>query len=111
MVRNEQSVDVDEEPNSVRTLLTKPSGFTPLAMSLAAISLMVGYLVVVGDHPQPDEGAAARLWQLLMAAQVPVIAYFAVRWLGPAPRPAGLVLCLQILAALAAAAPVFLLES
>ena len=109
MVSNGRGVDAVEQPISVRTLLAKPSGFIPLGMSLAAMALVVGYLVIVGDHPQPDEVAAARLWQLLMAGQIPVIAVFAVRWLEPAPRPAVVVLCLQILAALAAAAPVFLL--
>ncbi|MEZ4456483.1 MAG: hypothetical protein R2882_08035 [Gemmatimonadales bacterium] len=34
-----------------------------------------------GDVRQPDEGTAARVFQLLMAAQIPFMAWFAARWL------------------------------
>jgi hypothetical protein len=49
-------------------------------------------------------------WQLLMAGQLPIITYFALRWLSPAPRKATPVLLLQIVAAVAALAPVYLLR-
>jgi hypothetical protein len=78
-------------------------------MSAAALLVVLAHIAVAGTAPQPDEGTAAHLWQLLMAAQVPVIAFFAIRWLPRSARPALLVLALQIGAALAAAAPVFLL--
>jgi hypothetical protein len=44
-----------------------------------------------------------------MAGQIPIIAIFALGWLPRAPRQAMLVLALQLIAGLAAAAPVFLL--
>jgi hypothetical protein len=44
-----------------------------------------------------------------MAGQLPVILYYAVKWLPRAPRSALLVLGAQGAAVLAAAAPVFLL--
>jgi hypothetical protein len=59
---------------------------------------------------QADEGTAAHLWQLLMAGQLPVIAFFAIAWLPRSPRQALVVLLLQAVAGLAAAAPVFLLK-
>ena len=90
-------------------MLRKPSAFLPVAMSLAALTTVVVYVVRFGVARQPDEGTAAHLWQLLMVAQVPIIAFFAVRWLPEAPRQALPVLALQVAAALAAAAPVFLL--
>lgn len=90
-------------------LFRRPSAFVPVAMSLAALSTVVVYVVRFGVARQPDEGTAAHLWQLLMVGQVPVIALFAVRWLPEAPRQALLVLALQVCAALAAAAPVFIL--
>ena len=90
-------------------LLRKPSAFLPVAMSLAALATVLVYLVRFGVARQPDEGTSAHLWQLLMAAQVPIIAFFAVRWLPEAPRQALPVLALQVGAALAAAAPVLLL--
>jgi hypothetical protein len=90
-------------------MLGKPSAFLPVAMSIAALATVLVYVARFGVAKQPDEGAAAHLWQLLMATQVPIIAFFAVRWLPRAPRRALPVLALQVVAALAAAAPVFLL--
>ena len=90
-------------------MLRKPSAFVPVGMSLAALATVLIYVARFGVARQPDEGTAAHLWQLLMAAQVPIIAFFAIRWLPEAPRQALPVLALQVAAALAAAAPVFLL--
>ena len=86
-----------------------PSACLPVAMSLAALAIVMTYLALHGSAPQPDENAAAHLWQLLMAGQVPIVAFFAIRWLPQSPRKALPVLALQIAAALAAMAPVFLL--
>jgi len=79
-------------------------------MSFAAIAVIVAHIAIAGIARQPDEGTAAHLWQLLMAGQLPVIAFFALTWLPRAPREALLVLGLQAAAGLAAAAPVFLLN-
>jgi hypothetical protein len=90
--------------------LRRPSALIPLAMSFAALSLVLGHTAIFGVAREPDEGVAAHLWQLLMAAQMPVIAFFAITWLPRTPRQALLVLVLQAFAGLAAAAPVFLLK-
>jgi hypothetical protein len=45
-----------------------------------------------------------------MAGQIPVIAFFAIKWLPRTPRQAIFVLTLQAVAVLAAAAPVFFLN-
>jgi hypothetical protein len=58
---------------------------------------------------EADEGTAAHVFQLLMAAQVPVVAFFAVKWLPRAPGPTLQVLALQGVAALAAIAAAFFL--
>ncbi|HEV8366170.1 MAG TPA: hypothetical protein VGQ52_21835 [Gemmatimonadaceae bacterium] len=79
-------------------------------MSLLALSLVVGHIVLVGTARQADEGTAAHLWQLLMGLQLPIIAFFAFRWLPERPKQALLVLALQFVAAVAAAAPVFYYE-
>lgn len=89
------------------TLLKRPSGLVPLAMSAAALALVIGYATIFGTARQQDEGAAAHIWQLLMAGQLPVIGYFAIRWLPMEPRQAMFVLALQIGAALAALFPVW----
>jgi len=79
-------------------------------MSLAALATVLVSLATSGIVRGGDEGAAAHIFQLLMAAQAPIVAYFAIRWLPRAPRQALLVLALQVVAALAALAPVFLLK-
>ena len=91
------------------TLLRQPSAFLPLAMSVGALAIILTYLARHGPAPQADEGAAAHFWQLLMAAQVPIVLFFASKWLPRSPRAAVPVLVLQVVAALAAIAPIFLL--
>jgi hypothetical protein len=88
-------------------LLKRPSALLPLAMSVAALAIVIGYATMFGTARQADEGAAAHIWQLLMAGQVPVIGFFAIKWLPTEPRQAMLVLALQVGAALAALFPVW----
>ena len=90
--------------------LRHPTAFVPLVMSLAALAIVITHIVTVGTARQPDEGSDVHLWQLLMAGQLPLIAFFAVSFLPRNPRDAIVVLALQLLAAVAAAAPVFLLS-
>jgi len=87
----------------------RPSAFLPVAMSAGALATVIAYLVLHGPAPQADEGAAAHIWQLLMAAQIPFVLFFAVKWFPQSPRHAGRILVLQVAAAVAAFAPVFLL--
>ena len=89
--------------------LRKPSALLPLAMSLAALATVIVHVALFGTAREADEGAAAHIWQLLMAGQVPFIVFFAVRWLPRTPRRALPVLALQVAAVLAALAPVYLL--
>jgi hypothetical protein len=70
---------------------------------------VLGHAVAFGVVNETDEGAAAHLFQPLMAAQVPIVGFFAVRWLPRAPAQALQVLALQAAAALAAIAAVYLL--
>jgi hypothetical protein len=83
-----------------------PSAWLPIAMSMAALALVAGQLLVAGIPRDTDEGTAAHLWQLLMAGQIPLIAWFAFRWLPKGPRQAIPVLAVQLAAVVAAAAPV-----
>ena len=91
------------------SLLRQPSAFIPLAMSIAALAVVLAFIALHGVVRQEDEGTAAHLWQFLMAGQLPIVAYFAVKWLPRFPGPALGILALQTLAGLAAMAPVFLL--
>ena len=88
----------------------QPSAVIPVAMSIAALGTVLFHVAIFGTARETDEGAAAHIWQLLMAGQLPVVAFFAIKWLPRSPRQALLVLALQAGAALAALAPVFLLN-
>jgi len=90
--------------------LKKPSAFLPLAMSLAALAVVFLHVIRFGAAREADEGTSAHIWQILMAAQVPVVAFFAIKWLPRTPKQALLVLALQVGAAIAALAPVFFLN-
>jgi hypothetical protein len=57
----------------------QPSAFLPVAMSLIALALVLGHVALFGVVHEADEGTAAHLWQLLMAVQVPIIAFFAIK--------------------------------
>ena len=92
------------------SLLKHPSAFLPVAMSLGALATIFIFVALHGTAPQADEGAAAHIWQLLMAAQAPIVLFFAIKWLPESPRQAMPILALQVVAALAAMAPVFLLH-
>ena len=91
--------------------LKHPSAWLPLAMSLAAMALVLGHVALFGIVRQADEGAAARIFQLIMVAQAPIIAFFALRWLPRSPKETMLVLALQAGAWLAPIALVAWLES
>ena len=94
---------------SIASRIQRPSAFIPIAMSTAALGTVLFHIVTVGTAPQPDEGAAAHIWQLLMAGQVPVVMFYAVTSLSEAPKTALPILGLQVGAALAAIAPIYLL--
>ena len=94
----------------MKAILKKPSAFLPLAMSFGALATVLMYVALFGPAPQADEGTAAHIWQILMAGQIPIIAFFAFKWLPRSPREALLVLVLQGGAVLMALAPVFLLR-
>jgi hypothetical protein len=88
-------------------MLKKPSAFLPVAMSLAALVVVLGNVAIFGAAHDADEGAAAHFYQLLMVTQLPLLMFFAVRWLPGSPRQAMLVMTLHAGAALAALAPVY----
>ena len=94
----------------MKAILKIPSAFLPLAMSFGALATVIIYVALFGTARQADEGTAAHIWQILMAGQLPIIAFFALKWLPRTPKQALLVLVLQGSAALMALAPVYLLR-
>jgi hypothetical protein len=87
--------------------MKRPSAWVPLVMSLAALATVLIHIIRFGTAREADEGTSAHIWQILMAGQLPIIAFFAIKWLPQSPGPALLVLALQGAAAIAALAPVF----
>jgi hypothetical protein len=96
-------------------LLRLPSAYLPITMSLVALAMVLFSVSSGATAPGvpgtgSDEGAAAHVFQLLMVAQLPVIVFFAFRWLRTSIRPAMQILLVQVAAAMAALVPVFLLH-
>ena len=86
-----------------------PNAYLPLLMSLTAFTVVLAHVSLFGTAREEDEGAAAHLFQLLLAGQVFVAGYFVLRWLPTAPRQAIWILLFQALAVLLACAPVLAL--
>jgi hypothetical protein len=91
-------------------MIKQPSAFLPVAMSFIALLTVVVHVVMFGAAREADEGTAAHMFQLLMVAEVPIVAFFTIKWLPKFPRQALQVLALQLGAVLAALAPVFFLN-
>jgi len=89
--------------------LSRPSGFLPLTMSGAALLVVLTHIALFGVAREPDEGAAAHLWQILMLGQLPLVGIFAIRWLRKDLRGTLVVLGLQTLAIIIATSPVIVL--
>ena len=89
------------------TFLRRPSALIPIAMSIVALVIVIGYAAMFGVARQVDEGIAAHLWQLLMAGQVPIVAFFAIKWVPREPKRALLIIAAQVATALAAMFPVW----
>ena len=91
----------------MNSVIKKPSAWVPIVMSLATILLLIVSFAMHGVVHQADEGVDAHLFQILMFGQVPIVAFFVLKWLPSNPKQTILILSLQILLALLAMAPVF----
>ena len=79
-------------------MILRRSALVLMALSLTALAAFVAVLVIGHPAREPDEGTGAHLWQLTMAAQLPLAAFFGITWLPVAPRAAGAVFALQLIA-------------
>lgn len=101
---------------SVLALARRPSAMFPMIMSLAALLLLGSFLLLASRGviplraPDGDEGLAAHLWQLLMVGQLPVIAWFALRWFFRRPAQTIVILGVQAILAFASVVPVFVMR-
>jgi len=94
----------------VPSMIKQPSAFLPLVMSFVALAMVLGHVAMFGVVREADEGTVAHIFQLLIIVQVPIAAFFAIKWLPRTPKQALCILALQVGAALAALAPVFFLN-
>ena len=91
-------------------LWKRPSALLSIGLSIAAIAVVAGFVMLYGtQHQGEDEGAAAHLWQLLILAHVPAIVFFLAKWIPREPRQAAIVLVVQLVALAAALSPVYFL--
>ena len=60
------------------SLFKQPSAWIPLLMSFAALAMILVYVAINGfaSSGNGDEGAPARIFQLIMLAQLPIAGYF-----------------------------------
>jgi hypothetical protein len=93
------------------SLFKQPSAYIPLAMSLAALTFLLVYVAVFGNSYHSDEHTPGRIFQIVMAAQLPISAYFAIKWLPRRPKQSLLVLALQAIAWIIPIITVIWLES
>lgn len=82
-------------PGNVTALVRKPSGVIPIAMSALAFVTVMSAVTLFGAKPEPDEGAVAHIFQILIAGQLPFLAWFAFHWLRSDFRSAFSVMVLQ----------------
>lgn len=88
-------------------IIRRPGAWGPIVMSLAVLVMIAATLSSSGVSRQPDEGAAAHIFQIWLVVEVVTIAAFTVRWVPRKPKEALIVLAVQIACALAACAPVW----
>jgi hypothetical protein len=93
----------------MRSLLKEPSAYLSLAMASACLALVLGHFAMYGNLHEVDEGTPAHLFQLLMVAQVPIVGYFAIKWLPRSPSQALQVLAMWAAVVIAAFAGVYFL--
>ena len=101
-------MNTNSENNS---LFKQPSAWIPLAMSLAALAMILGYVAMFGVIQHEDEGTPARIFQLIMLAQLPIAGYFAIKWLPKQPKQSLIVLALQAVAWIIPIVTIMWLES
>ncbi len=94
----------------MKELLRKPSAWLPIAMWATALIFTLVWLAIFGVVHKEDEGIAAHIFQLLMGGQMPILAFFAIKWLPKKPKQALGILVIQFIAGVIAFTPVYFFE-
>lgn len=72
--------------------------------------MLISFTMFGIPHRQADEGTAAHLFQIWLVIEVLLIAFFAIKWIPQKPKQGFIISAMQIVAALAACTPVFILN-
>ena len=94
-------------PGNVTALVRKPSAVIPILMSGAALAVVLTADQLFGAGHEADEGAPAHIFQILIAGQLPFLAWFAFQWLRRDFKSALPVIGLQVAAIAIALFPVW----
>ena len=94
----------------MKSIIKKPGASIPIAMSIAALTMFLIYLAIFGKVHHEDKGTPAHVFQLLLAGQLPIVAFFAIKHFPKQPKQTLKILMLQLIAALIPIAVVFLIE-
>lgn len=81
-----------------QSLFKQPTAWIPLVMSFVALAMILGYVTMFGIVHNEDEGAPARIFQLIMVAQLPIVAFFGLSWIAKKPKETLVVLVVQAIA-------------
>jgi hypothetical protein len=79
-------------------------------MSMLALVVVLTHFALSGTTHETDEGPAAHIFQLLIAGQAPIVAFFLIKWLPRLPAETLMLIGLQAAAALLALAPVVIFD-
>ena len=109
-VRVRERAPVESGAAPAASLIWKPSAGAPILLSLGALTAIGVHILHSGIAPQADEGTAAHGWQLLLAGQLPFVAWFMLRWVPAGGRRALAVSAIHLGGIAAAALPVWWLN-
>ncbi len=96
---------------TMASLIKLPSAWMPIAASVAMLAFILIMLAVSGapTTPAEDEGVGAHIFQLWLVYEFFAILFFSAKWIPRQPKPAMMILAIQIIAVSAACAPVRIL--
>src|SRR5436305_1820558 len=79
----------NERMDIKKSLIKYPSAWLPVALSLAVLAAMLGFIALFGaPYRELDEGTAAHLFQLWLLLEVVMITFFASKYLSQKPKQA-----------------------
>lgn len=79
-----------------KDLIKRPSAFVPILMSILAIIILLIHIMIAGVEEKQGEEIVTDVFEILIIWQLPVIIFFALKWMSQSFKNALIVLFLQI---------------